>query len=72
MIHESDHSIQDIGVGLLKDPTMMGTFSLPNNMYIGNVPLVATCNMISSTKVAKDKFVMDRAMVLHLSPIEIL
>jgi hypothetical protein len=72
MIHESDHSIQDIGVGLLKDPTMMGTFSLPNHMYIGNVPLVATCNMISSTKVAKDKVVMDRAMVLHPSPIEIL
>jgi hypothetical protein len=72
MIHESDHSIQDIGVGLLKDPTMMGTFSLPNHMYIGNVPLVATCNMISSTKVAKDKVIMDRAMVLHPSPIEIL
>ena len=72
MIHESDHSIQDIVVGLLKDPTMMGTFSLPNHMYIGNVPLVATCNMIFSTKVAKDKVVMDRAMVLHPSPIEIL
>ena len=67
MIHESNHSIQDIGVGLLKDPTLMGTFTLPPPIYTGNVPFVATCNMISSTKVN-----MDHAMVLSPSPLEIL
>ena len=67
MIHESNHSIQDIGVGLLKDPTMMGTFALPPPFYTGNVPFVATCNMISSTKVK-----MDHSMVLPPSPLEIL
>ena len=67
MIHESNHSLQDIGVGLLKDPTLMGTFALPPPIYTGNVPFVATCNMISSTKVN-----MDRTMVLPPSPLEIL
>ena len=29
MIHESSHSLQNIEVGLLKYPTLMGTFALP-------------------------------------------
>src|ERR1700727_2348000 len=34
MIHGSSQLLQNIGVGLLKDPTLMGTFSLPppNNL----------------------------------------
>ncbi|MBD3775494.1 MAG: retroviral-like aspartic protease [Rhodobacteraceae bacterium] len=72
MIHGSDHSLRDIGVGLLKDPTMMGTFALPQPIHIGNIPLIATCNMISSTRIAKDGINMDHAMVLPPSPVEIL
>jgi len=29
MIHGSPHSLQNIGVGLLKDPILMGTFAFP-------------------------------------------
>ena len=29
IIHGSSNSLQNIGVGLLKDPALMGTFSLP-------------------------------------------
>jgi hypothetical protein len=72
MIHGSDRSIQDIGVGLLKDPTMMGTFALPPPICIGNVPFVATCNMVSTLKVTEGRVAMDHAMVLPPSPIEIL
>jgi len=48
MIHGNPHSLQNIGVGLLKDPTLMGTFSLlpPNNLV--EVATVGTCNMVSS------------------------
>lgn len=72
MIHGSDRSIQDIGVGLLKDPTMMGTFALPSPICIGNVPFVATCNMVSTLKATEGRVAMDHAMVLPPSPIEIL
>ena len=67
MIHESNHSIQDIRVGLLKDPTLMGNFALPPPINMGNILFVATSNMISSTKVN-----MDHSMVLPPSPLEIL
>jgi hypothetical protein len=46
----------------------MGTFALPPPIYIGEVAFVATCNMISSTKIAEDDIDMDHAMVLPPSP----
>jgi hypothetical protein len=39
LIHGSDHSIKDIGVGLLKDPTMMGTFALPPPFHDSGYPV---------------------------------
>lgn len=72
MIDGSENFLRDIGVGLLRDPTMMGTFALPQPIHIGNVPLIATCNMISSTKIAGKSINIDHAMVLSPSPLEIL
>jgi len=48
MIHGSNHSLQNIGVGLLKDPALMGTFSLPPPSNMAEVTTVETCNMKSS------------------------
>ena len=48
MIHGSNHSVQNIGVGLLKDPALMGTFSLPPPSNLVEVPTIGTYNMISS------------------------
>lgn len=48
MIHESPHLLQDIGVGLLKDPTMMGNFALPPPNNLVEVATAGTCNMVSS------------------------
>jgi len=48
MIHGSNHSLQNIGVGLLKDPTLMGTFALPPPKNLAEVATVETCNMKSS------------------------
>jgi len=72
MIHGSENFLRDIGVGLLRDPTMMGTFAFPQPIHIGNVSLIATCNMISSTKIAGRRIIIDRAMVLPPSPVGIL
>ena len=48
MIHGSSQSLQNIRVGLLKDPTLMGTFSLPPSSNLVKVAIVETCNMVSS------------------------
>ena len=49
MIHGSSQSLQNVGVGLLKDPTLMGTFALPPPNNLAEVAMVGTCNTISST-----------------------
>lgn len=41
--------IQNVGVGLLKDPSLMGTFALPSPSSFMEVSAVETYNMISST-----------------------
>jgi len=48
MIHGSNHSLQNIGVGLLKDPALMGTFALPPPRNLAEVATLETCNMKSS------------------------
>ena len=48
MIHGSNHSLQNIGVGLLKDPALMGTFALPPASNLTEVATVETYNMKSS------------------------
>ena len=41
--------IQNIGVGLLKDSTLMGTFALPPPTTSAEIESIETCYMISST-----------------------
>ena len=73
MIHGSSHLLQNIRVGLLKDPVLMGTFSLPPPINLAEVASVGTCNMISSIpKFSENDNDMDHTMVLPPSPIEIL
>ena len=45
MIHGSNNSLQNIGVGLLKDPALMGTYALPPPSNLTEVATVGTCNM---------------------------
>jgi len=49
LIHGSYQSLQNVGVGLLKDPSLMGTFSLPPPSNLAEVATMETCHMISST-----------------------
>ena len=73
MIHGSSQLLQNIGVGLLKDPTLMGTFSLPPPNNMAEVATVGTCNMVSSIQRMFEHDVnMDHRQVLPPSPIEIL
>ena len=72
MIHGSPHSLQNIGVGLLKDPILMGTFALPPPINLAEVASIGTCNMISSKNISENNINMDHAVVLPPSPTEIL
>jgi len=73
MIHGSPHSLQNIGVGLLKDPILMGTFSLPPPINLAEVASIGTCNMISAIqKISENDMNMDHTWVLPPSLIEIL
>lgn len=47
LIHKNFPSLQNVGVGLLKDPSLMGTFTLPSPSGFVEVARVETCNMIS-------------------------
>jgi len=49
LVHGPPISLQNIGVGLFKYPSLMGTFSLPSPSQMAEVEKVETCNMISST-----------------------
>jgi hypothetical protein len=73
MIHGSPSMLHNIGVGLLKDPTLMGTFTLPPPTNLAEVANVRTCNMISSIqKMSENDVKMDHLQVLPLTPLEIL
>ena len=73
LIHGSSHQLQNIGVGLLKYPVLMGTFALPPPCNLGEVASVGTCNMIYSIpKSSENDSEMDHTVVLPPSPIEIL
>ena len=73
MIHGSPHSLQNIGVGLLKDPILMGTFALPPPINLAEVASVGACNMISSIeKISENDINMDHTKVLPPSQMEIL
>ena len=73
MIHGSPNMLHNIGVGLLKDPTLMGTFTLLPPTNLAEVANVGTCNMISSIhKVSENNVNMDHSQALPLTPLEIL
>ena len=77
MIHGSSQSLQNIIVGLLKYPTLMGNFSLPPPSNLAEVATVKTCNMVSSIstkvqKISEHDVSMDHRQVLPPSLIEIL
>ena len=48
MIHGRNHLLQNIGVGLLKDPALMGTFALPPPSNLAEVATVETYKMKSN------------------------
>ena len=48
MIHARDHFFQNIGVGFLKDPALMGTFALPPPSNLAEVATVETYKMKSN------------------------
>ena len=48
-IHITQLELQNIGVGLLKDSTLMGTFALPPPATSAKIVSIETCYMISST-----------------------
>lgn len=55
LIYGSSPSLQNIRVGLLKDPSLMGTFSLSPSSNLVEVATVETCHMISSTSTKMNK-----------------
>ena len=73
MIHGSPSMLHNIGVGLLKDPTLMETFTLPSPTNLLEVANAGTYNMISSIqKMLENDVKMDHLQVLPLTPPEIL
>ena len=48
-VHAPKLALQNVGVGLLKDSTLMGTFSLSLPMTSTEIASIDTCYMISST-----------------------
>ncbi len=49
LVNGPSMSLQSVGVGIFKDPSLMGTFTLPSPFDLVEVARVETCNMISST-----------------------
>lgn len=49
LVHKPLLSLQSVEVGLFKNPSLMGTFTLPSPYDLVEVARVETCNMISST-----------------------
>lgn len=75
LIHGSSQSLQNVGVGLLKDPSLMGAFALPLSIDLVEVATLETYHMISSTssKINKNSGhfdSVDHHEVLAPSPIE--
>ena len=48
LVHRPLLSLQSVGVVIFKDPSPMGTFTLPSQSDLVEVGRVETCNMISS------------------------
>ena len=62
-IHLPQLEIQNIGVGILKDSTLMGTFALPPPMMSVEIARIKTYYMISSTPSSLRKSTGDSEIV---------
>lgn len=76
LVHRPSISLQNMGVGLFKDLSLMGTFSLLSPSQMVEVAKVETCNMISSTSSDSWKIPNNSKDDMHneiipLSPIEL-
>ena len=76
LVHGPLLSLQSVGVGLFKDPSLMGTFTLPPPSDLAEVARVETYNMISSTssdlrRMTNNFEVDSNTEVMPLSPIEL-
>lgn len=75
-VNGSPLSLQSVGVGLSKDPSLMDTFTLPPPSGILKFARVKTCYMLSSTSYDLKRItnsVEDESLaeVMPLSPIEL-
>lgn len=57
LVGEALYSYQHIGVGFLKHPSLMGTFSLPPPLLPISSPSVAYINMISSSMIQDNTWI---------------
>ena len=76
LVHRPPLSLQSVGVGLFKDPSLMGTFTLPSLSNLAEVARVETCNMISSTssdlrRITNNFEVDSNIELMPLSPIKL-
>jgi len=76
LVHGLPISLQNIGVGLFKYSSLMGTFSLSSLSQMAKVSKVENCNMISSTssdswKISNNYEVDMYDETMSLSPIEL-
>ena len=74
--HRTPSSLQNIGVGIFKDSSLVGTFSLPLLATLVEIAKIETCNMIPSTSSnlwnIPNDFKIDRlGETMPLSPIEL-
>ena len=75
LVHGPPLSLQSVGVGIFKDPSLMGNFTLPSPSDLVEVARVETFNMISSTssdlrRITNKVEVDSNIGVMLLSPIE--
>ena len=75
-VHGPPPSLQNIGVVLFKDSSLMGTFSLPSPAALVEIANIETCHMISSTssdlrKIPNDSEIVRFGNIMSLSPIEL-
>ena len=76
LVHRTSLSLQNVGVGLFKDPSLMATFTLPSPSNLAEVARVEACNMISSTsfylkRITNSSEVDSNTGVMPLSPIKL-
>ena len=65
LIGETIHSYHHVEVGMLKDSPLMGTFLLPPPPLPDSSPLVAYINMISSSTILTNPWIVPNETNIH-------